>query len=187
MICAFVAKATAAIGVQDQAPIIAPHFAGNCDARQKSDNFYKRGLAMDHIKSIAAAAALLCVAALADTMSVRAEDNLPLITLKPMSGPGAASADHRFLLNEIVGKKQAIGYFLNESGRCQVTIMVGDAFNGGDVVDPAPVRFQVALGIGAKARMDTAEGGSLEFICQERAQVMTVKAGSLPQTYPSGT
>jgi hypothetical protein len=91
------------------------------------------------------------------------------------------------LLNEIVGKKQAIGYFLNENGLCRVTVMVGDAFNGVDASDAAAVRFQVALGVGARARMDTAEGNSLEFACREHAQILTVTTGTRPQTYPSGT
>ena len=65
--------------------------------------------------------------------------------------------------------------------------MVGDAFIGTDVADAAAVRFQVALAVGAIARMDTAEGSSLEFVCRERAQVLTVRTGSRPLTYPSGT
>lgn len=142
---------------------------------------------MSRINTLTIAAALLCVSAFADTVALRAENNPPLITLKPMSGPGASSAGHRFLLNEIVGKKQAISYFLNENGLCKVTVMVGDAFIGSDVSDAAAVRFQVALAVGARARMDTSEGSSLEFVCRERAQLLTVKAGSRPQTYPSGT
>jgi hypothetical protein len=142
---------------------------------------------MSRINTLAVTAALLSVSAFADTVALRAEDNPPMITLKPMSGPGASSPDHRFLLNEIVGKKQAISYFLNENGLCKVTVMVGDAFNGTDVSEAAAVRFQVVLGVGARARMDTAEGSSLEFVCRERAQVLTVKTGSRPRTYPSGT
>jgi len=142
---------------------------------------------MSRINTLAITAALLCVSAFANTVALRAENNPPMITLKPMSGPGASIAGHRYLLNEIVGKKQAISYFLNENGLCMVTVMVGDAFIGTDVADAAAVRFQVALAVGAIARMDTAEGSSLEFVCRERAQVLTVKTGSRPLTYPSGT
>ena len=132
------------------------------------------------------AAALLSVLVLAGSVALRAEDNPHMITLKPMSGPGASSATHRFLLNEIIGKKQAISYFLNENGLCKVTVMVGDVFNG-DVANSAAVRFQIALEVGASARMDAGEGISLEFGCQERAQVLTVSTGKRLQPYPSGT
>lgn len=142
---------------------------------------------MSRINTLAVTAALLLVSAFADTVTLRAEDSPPMITLKPMSGPGASSADQKFLLNTIVGKKQAISYFLNENGLCKLTVMVADAFNGVDVPDSATVRFEVALGVGGRARMDTAEGKSLEFACQKRAEELTVRAGSQPQTYPSGT
>ena len=40
-----------------------------------------------------------------------------------------------------------------------------------------PSNSQIALEVGASARMDAGEGISLEFGCQERAQVLTVSAG----------
>jgi hypothetical protein len=110
-----------------------------------------------------------------------------MVILKPVSGPGASGVSHKALLNEIVGKKQAISYFLNDNELCKVTVMVGDAFNGADVTDAAAVRFQVALGDGARARFDTAEGNSLEFVCREHAQVLTVKLGRRVSAAPVRT
>ena len=68
-----------------------------------------------------------------------------MITLKPMSGARASGADQKFLLNTIVGKKQAISYFQNENGLCKVTVMVADVFNGVDVprVGGGPLRSGV--------------------------------------------
>jgi hypothetical protein len=104
-----------------------------------------------------------------------------------MSGPGASGGSLQFLLNTVIGNKQAVSYFLNDNGNCKVTVMVADAFNGVDVPGSATVRFEVALGVGEKARMDTAEGRSLEFACLERAQTLTVRPGSHVGAYPSGT
>ncbi len=97
---------------------------------------FQKGICHDRVNTLAVTA-LLLVSAFADTVALRAEESPP-ISLKPMSGPGASSAGHRFLLNEIVGKKQAISYFLNENGLCMVTVMVGDAFIGTDVSDGRP-------------------------------------------------
>jgi hypothetical protein len=107
------------------------------------------------------------------------------MTLKPMSGVGVSG--QQFLLNLRVGTKQAISYFQNMNGRCNLTIMVADAYDGQDVPNSSTVRFEVAIDSGRTARMDTAEGKSLEFACQPQAREMNVKPGNLVTLAPPGT
>lgn len=61
----------------------------------------EKGFAMKHIDILAVIAAFLSVSAFADTIALGAEDTAPIVALKPMSGPGASSGGHRFLLNKI--------------------------------------------------------------------------------------
>jgi hypothetical protein len=156
----------------------------------KSDAFrkqtlYPKGIAMNRKIKSAIAISLACTSTLAGAPGLHAEDGPTVTTLKPVSGLGA-SGPHKFLLNMVVGKKQAVSYFLNENGVCKVTILVADAFNGVEVPDSKAVRLEVAIGAGGSARMHTAEGQSLEFACQGHAQELIVRSSSLPAAHPSG-
>jgi len=137
---------------------------------------------MNVISKIAVATALIGMAGLADHGTLRAEEAPALVTLKPMVGAAAAVEHQQFLLNARVGTKQTLSYFLNDNGLCKVTVMVADAFNGEDVPDTPAVRFEVAIDAGDTARMDTAEGKSLEFTCEGRAEQLIVKAGTQKST-----
>ncbi len=106
-----------------------------------------------------------------------AQDTSSVQTIKPISGPGAAPDQH-FLLNINVGSKQAVGYFLNEKGLCNLTLMVADAFNGEDVPNLSTVRFDAAIDPGKSARIAPEPGRSLEFTCQADALAMTVAGDS---------
>ena len=142
---------------------------------------------MNTISKFASAAAFLTVAGLATPSQPHAEKAHSIVTLKPMSGPGASSKNEPFLLDTKVGTKQAVSYFFNEDGLCRLTVMVAEAFDGEDVPLSTTVRFEVAIGDGERARMDTAEGKSLEFACQARAQELVVRAEVQIPAYPSGT
>ena len=142
---------------------------------------------MNAINKFAIVPALFVVAGLAQQSKLHAEDASAMIKLKPMSGPGASGRDKPFLLNTRLGTKQAVSYFLNEDGLCRVTLMVVEAFNGEDVPLSTTVRFEVAIGVGETARIDTAEGKSLEFGCEAHAEELTVKTGKQIPGYPSGT
>jgi hypothetical protein len=95
--------------------------------------------------------------------------------MKPISGQGAEREGRQFLLNIVLGGKQAVSYYVNEKGRCKVTLMVGDAFNGGDVPDFTTVRFAAAIEPAQSATFDTAQGKSLELTCEAGAEGMSVK------------
>jgi len=142
---------------------------------------------MNAISKFTLAAALLAVAGLAHQSRPRAEEAPAMITLKPMSAPGASGRNQPFLLDTKFGTKQAVSYFFSEDGRCLVTVMVAEAFNGEDVPVSTTVRFEVAIGDGERARLDTAEGKSLEFACQAHAHELAVTAREQIPVYPSGT
>jgi hypothetical protein len=141
---------------------------------------------MNYISKIIAATVLTGVFALAGHGELQAAEASSLMTLKPMTGPGVGGSQ-QFLLNYKVGTKQTVSYFQNENGACKLTVMVAEAFNGVDVPNSTTVRFEVAIDAGRTARMDTAEGKSLEFACQGRAEEMRVKTGDRGHGYPPGT
>lgn len=132
-------------------------------------------------------AAVLGVVALCNGGQSEAADAPKLVVLKPMSGPGASIKSLDSMLDLKLGSRQAVSYFQNADGLCQVTVMVAEAFNGVDAPDSTTVRFQVAIDAGRTARMDTAEGDTLEFVCNRRAEEMSVKVGNQGSAYPPGT
>jgi hypothetical protein len=135
---------------------------------------------------------IIVVAALAGAFNIGSQGGLAaaegssLVTLKPMSGPGVGGSK-KFLLSRQIGTKQTISYFQNEGGTCKLTLMVAEAFNGEDVPNVTTVRFQVAIGAGEVARMDTADGKSLAFACAAGAQELSISEGEQIAAYGSGT
>ncbi len=133
---------------------------------------------MTVLKLLLASFSVTTVIASASTSPAAAGDanNPPpaVKTMSPISGHGAVPG-RQVLLNFRLGPKQAVSYFQNESGACRLTVMVGDAFNGEDVPDLTTVRFEATVGSGASARFDVAQGKSLEYSCDERAEAMSVK------------
>jgi hypothetical protein len=144
---------------------------------------------MNAIRKFVFGTAIIAVAGFAHQSRLHAERASAMITLKPMSGPGASNpgGDQPLLLDTKVGTKQALSYFFNEDGLCQVTVMVAEAFNDEDIPVSTTVRLEVAIADGERARMDTAEGKSLEFACQAHAHELAVRAGEQGRAYPPGT
>lgn len=106
---------------------------------------------------------------------VQAEDNARLpVTIKPISGNGAAP--HQFaLLSFVIGKKQTVSYFHNETGVCKLTVMVAGAFNGVDAPSETTARFDVGIDPSKSALLNTSDGKGLEFTCLTAAQGMSIK------------
>ena len=86
-----------------------------------------------------------------------------------------------------VGSKRAVAYFLNDNGRCKLTLVVADAMTDDVLPTDTPVRFDVAVDAGKNARFDTAEGKSLQFDCMRSAQSMTVREITLVAEYAPAT
>jgi hypothetical protein len=76
----------------------------------------------------------------------------------------------------VIGQKQTVSHFENQGGRCKLTLMVGEAFNGEDVPDETVVRFELRIAPARAASFDTAQGKRLEFRCLDGAQTMSVRA-----------
>lgn len=130
---------------------------------------------MHSARNIIARTALAGLLAAASVGTAQAVDtSLHPTTLKPISGQGAAPGQH-FLLNVVIGKKQAVSYFQNEGGVCRLTLLVAEAFNGEDTPNETTVRFAVDVDPTETALIDTADGKRLEFTCLSGAEAISVK------------
>jgi hypothetical protein len=74
-----------------------------------------------------------------------------------------------------VGSKHTVSYFVPEEGRCNLTLMVGEKADENGENASVGARFRVAIEAGKSARIETAEGRSLEFSCAEGASQMSVR------------
>jgi hypothetical protein len=111
----------------------------------------------------AIAAALAGILSLTAAGAAQAEDASSPLTMKPRHG-----------ISFDIGTKRAVSYFLSESGRCKLTLVVAEAIKGDELPTDTPVRFDVAIDAGKGARLDTAEGKSLQFTCVNGTQAMNV-------------
>ena len=74
-----------------------------------------------------------------------------------------------------VGSKRAIGYYTANSGACELTLMIADAYRDDGSAATQPVRVKTTVGSGTSARVDTQDGPSLQFACAPGASTMTVQ------------
>ena len=72
-----------------------------------------------------------------------------------------------------VGSKRAVGYYLADGGICNLTVLMADT-GLNDEVKGAATRVSIPVIPKKSARIDTAEGKTLEFSCAPSAQGMTV-------------
>jgi hypothetical protein len=114
-------------------------------------------------KNTIAAAVLAGILSLAAAGASEAADASSPLTMKPRHG-----------ISFDIGTKRAVSYFLSESGRCKLTLVVAEAIKGDELPTDTPVRFDVAIDAGKGARLDTAEGKSLQFTCAIGTQAMNV-------------
>ncbi|MGO9234974.1 MAG: hypothetical protein ACLP4V_13205 [Methylocella sp.] len=100
----------------------------------------------------------------ADPGIARATDPALPLTIRPLQG---ASFD--------IGTKRAVSYFLSDDEECKLTLMLAELVNDDDEANGlAATRMTVAVEVGKAARLDTAEGKSLEFKCQPGGQEMSI-------------
>ena len=79
-------------------------------------------------------------------------------TLKPMQG-----------ISFHVGNKDAVAYFLSESGTCKLVLTMAESAD-------QPTRFEAAIPASGSTSYELAEGKSLEFTCQSDTQSMKIDA-----------
>jgi hypothetical protein len=81
-----------------------------------------------------------------------------------------------------VGSKRVIGYFVAKNDACNLTFLMSDQ-QVDDVVPNFAARMQQVIAANATAHIDTAEGESLELVCQPAAASMTVRRLTQVATY----
>jgi hypothetical protein len=95
------------------------------------------------------------------------------------AGNAAAQSAVNFKPNQGVslhlGAKHAVGYFLTDSGVCQLTLVVGDEIKGDELPATVSARFRATIEAGKAARFDTGSGTELQFTCTPGAVAMTVE------------
>ena len=107
------------------------------------------------------------ISAMAGPAMTRATDSASPLTMKPLQG---VSFD--------IGTKRAVSYFLSDGNSCKLTLMLAEVVHGDEVSGLMATRVTVAIEAGKAARLDTAEGKTLEFKCQGGAHVMSVEASN---------
>ena len=103
------------------------------------------------------------VSVMAGPGTARAADPAIPSTMKPMQG----------VIFDI-GTKRAVSYFLSDDEECKLTLMLAELVNDDEAHGLAATRMTVAVEVGKAARLDTAEGKSLEFKCQPGGQEMSI-------------
>ncbi|MGQ0671790.1 MAG: hypothetical protein ACT4N2_02755 [Hyphomicrobium sp.] len=103
-------------------------------------------------------------AILAGAVGAAVAADKPAAVMKPVHG---VSFD--------VGRSHAVSYFTAESGVCNLTMVVADILTDDVLPVSAGTRFNVAIAGGKTARIDTAEGKSVEFTCAAGAKSVSLR------------
>ena len=74
-----------------------------------------------------------------------------------------------------VGSKHTVSYFVADEGKCNLTLMVGEKADENGDHGSVGTRVRVSIEGGRTARVETAEGKSLEFTCAKGATAMSVR------------
>lgn len=72
-----------------------------------------------------------------------------------------------------LGNKRAVSYFLERNGVCNLTLMLADPYTD-DALPGAATRMTIQVAPGKPARIDTASGTSVGFVCAPEAGSMKV-------------
>ncbi|BDV39276.1 hypothetical protein DSM21852_25290 [Methylocystis bryophila] len=131
--------------------------------RQQTAEFFdigqEKGTEMSKASRMVAAALALAVS-LGGSASFAADGNWESTMMKPTR---AKSLD--------VGTKHVISYFVSADGACRLTAMIADRSD--DEAAAGAAQLQLTVEPGKTARIATADGNSLRFICLGRAEWMT--------------
>ena len=106
---------------------------------------------------------MLC---LATDAGLSAAESWSPLTVKPLMA-----------LSLYAGPKHIVSYFLSTDNQCKLTPMIAERSDDEKDSSSAQVsRIQVAVDVGATARLDTEQGKALQFLCEEGAQAMTASS-----------
>lgn len=112
------------------------------------------------------AIAFVGISATASLGMARAADPAAPLTMKPLQG-----------ISFDIGTKHAVSYFLSDGNSCKLTLMLAELVHG-EVNGLTATRVTVAIEAGKDAHLDTVEGKTLAFKCQDGARVMRVEASN---------
>jgi hypothetical protein len=73
-----------------------------------------------------------------------------------------------------IGAKRALGYFLSEDGKCDLTVMLSDIAYQDDGILPTASRVGFKVAAGTSAQVDTVDGQAIAFQCSNRADRMAL-------------
>lgn len=85
-----------------------------------------------------------------------------------------------------VGAKRALGYYLENKGNCDLTVLLADISYPDDGILPSASRFGVKVAAGTSAKIDTVDGQTVSFACAARAERMTVSVVQRLAFSPAG-
>jgi len=89
-----------------------------------------------------------------------------------MSGPQTFKPSEG--MTYVLGSKRAVGYFLNTSGTCQVTLMIAEAVDP-DVAQPtSAARMTVGMTPGQSMTLGSAEGESMVATCGSGGETLQI-------------
>lgn len=95
------------------------------------------------------------------------------IATPSMAGQGDYTIKPRQGVSFEVGTKHAVGYYLAEGGICNLTVLMAES-NELDAVKGAATRLTIPVIPKRAARIDNAEGKTLQFSCAPSAASMTI-------------
>jgi hypothetical protein len=84
---------------------------------------------------------------------------------------GLQSFSHEF------GSKFTSGYFVSETGKCLVTLMLAEKSDPDAPSSQTPARVRLTLNPGQMAALDSEEGQSVSFTCASGATALLVDRG----------
>ncbi len=75
------------------------------------------------------------------------------------------------------GSKSIIGYFVQQAGTCDVTLMLAEKSDPEEMQPTSPTRLRLVLQPGQVAGLDSEEGRSLNVTCSEDTATLRVDLG----------
>jgi len=77
-------------------------------------------------------------------------------------------------LTYVMGSKRAVGYFQTVAGKCQLTLMIGEAVDPDTAQPPSAARMILAMSPGQSVALGSAEGESMLATCGAGADTLEV-------------
>lgn len=77
-------------------------------------------------------------------------------------------------MSYVMGSKRTVGYFQTVAGKCQLTLMIGEAVDPDTAQPPSAARMIVAMSPGQTVALGSAEGESMSATCGAGADTLEV-------------